>query len=129
MSAAAIRAVHGDDESMTRSVGPTIALDALPVSGVRLMHHGIAHLSFEDWVYFIFDHPAEGPQWYGAADALFWNGSAELTAEYVIRLSEIASTSSCSAAAAGVGGLSRCRAEHGAQLPDQLRPRRAHALS
>ena len=25
------------------------------------MHQAITHLSFADWVIFIFDHPAEGP--------------------------------------------------------------------
>ena len=40
------------------------------------MHGAITHLSFADWVYFIFDHPAEGPQWYWADDAPFWNGPA-----------------------------------------------------
>jgi hypothetical protein len=45
------------------------------------MPRGIDHLTFEDWVYFIFDHPAEGAQWYWAPDAPFWNGPAELTAE------------------------------------------------
>ena len=38
----------------------------------------ITHLSFADWVYFIFDHPAEGPQWYWANDAPFWNAFCEL---------------------------------------------------
>ena len=52
------------------------------------MHRAITHLSFADWVCFIFDHPAEGPQWYAAADAPFWNGPAALTAEYVSRLFE-----------------------------------------
>jgi hypothetical protein len=53
-----------------------------------MMHGRIAHLSFEDWVHFIFDHPSEGPQWYWAVDAPFWDGPAELTAEYVTRLFE-----------------------------------------
>jgi hypothetical protein len=53
-----------------------------------MMHGRIAHLSFEDWVHFIFDHPSEGPQWYWADDAAFWDGPAELTAEYVTRLFE-----------------------------------------
>ena len=25
------------------------------------MHQAIPHLSFADWVLFVFDHPAEGP--------------------------------------------------------------------
>ena len=52
------------------------------------MHRSITHLSFADWVYFIFDHPAEGPQWYWANDAPFWNGPSALTAEYVSRIFE-----------------------------------------
>ena len=52
------------------------------------MHRDIDHLTFEDWVYFIFDHPAEGPQWYCDAEAPFWNGPAELTAAYLTRLFE-----------------------------------------
>ena len=36
------------------------------------MQHAITHLSFADWVLFIFDHPAEGPQWYWG-DAPLWN--------------------------------------------------------
>jgi hypothetical protein len=50
------------------------------------VHRSITHLSFADWVYFIFDHPAEGPQWYWANDAPFWNGPSALTAEYVSRI-------------------------------------------
>jgi hypothetical protein len=34
-----------------------------------MVHRGIDHLGFEDWVYFVFDHPAEGPQWYWGDDA------------------------------------------------------------
>ena len=49
------------------------------------MQHAITHLSFADWVIFIFDHPAEGPEWYWG-DAPFWNAPAALTAEYVTRL-------------------------------------------
>ena len=52
------------------------------------MHRSITHLSFADWVYFIFDHPAEGRQWYWADDAPFWNGPSALTAEYVSRIFE-----------------------------------------
>ena len=51
------------------------------------MQHAITHLSFADWVLFIFDHPAEGPQWYWG-DAPSWNAPAALTAEYVTRLFE-----------------------------------------
>jgi hypothetical protein len=50
------------------------------------MSNAIDFLSFEDWVYFIFDHPAEGPEWHADPDAPFWNGPAALTAEYVTRL-------------------------------------------
>src|SRR5688572_17266052 len=53
-----------------------------------LMSKPIDHLSFEQWVYFIFDHPEEGPAWYADPDAPYWNGPAALTAEYVIRLFE-----------------------------------------
>jgi hypothetical protein len=52
------------------------------------MSKPIDHLSFEQWVYFIFDHPEEGPAWYADPDAPYWNGPAALTAEYVIRLFE-----------------------------------------
>ena len=55
---------------------------------VNRVHRSIAHLSFADWVYFIFDHPAEGPHWYSANDAPFWNGPSALTAEYVSRIFE-----------------------------------------
>jgi hypothetical protein len=48
----------------------------------------LTHLSFEDWVYFVFDHPAEGPEWHPDPEAPYWNGPAALTAEYVIRLFE-----------------------------------------
>ena len=52
------------------------------------MHRSIAHLSFADWVYFIFDHPAEGPHWYSANDAPFWNGPSALTAESCVQACE-----------------------------------------
>jgi hypothetical protein len=52
------------------------------------MSRGIDDLSFEDWVYFIFDHPTERPEWYWRDGAQFWNGPAELTAAYVTRLFE-----------------------------------------
>jgi hypothetical protein len=52
------------------------------------MAHGIKHLPFEDWLHFIFDHPTEGPEWYGHPDAPFWNGPPALTAQYVARLFE-----------------------------------------
>jgi hypothetical protein len=50
------------------------------------MTQELTFLPFEEWVYFIFDHPAEGPEWYADPDAPFWNGPAALTADYVIRL-------------------------------------------
>jgi len=52
------------------------------------MARAISHLTFEDWVYFIFDHPPEGPEWHSDPDAPYWNAPAPLTAEYVIRLFE-----------------------------------------
>src|SRR5215203_3519238 len=52
------------------------------------MTQELTFLTYEDWVYFIFDHPAEGPEWYADPDAPYWNGPAALTAEYVIRLFE-----------------------------------------
>jgi hypothetical protein len=55
---------------------------------VTRVHRSITHLSLADWVYFIFDHPVEGPQWYWANDAPFWNGPSALTAEYVSRIFE-----------------------------------------
>jgi hypothetical protein len=48
----------------------------------------LTYMSFEGWVHFIFDHPTEGPEWYSDPEAPYWNGSAALTAEYVIRLFE-----------------------------------------
>src|SRR5258707_7560559 len=54
----------------------------------REVPNGLTDLSYEDWVYFIFDHPAEGPQWYCDETAAFWNGPAKLTCEYVTRLFE-----------------------------------------
>ena len=56
--------------------------------GINRVPRGIDHLSFEDWVYFIFDHPAEGPEWYWGDEAPFWKASAELTAAYVTQLFE-----------------------------------------
>src|SRR5262245_50588529 len=52
------------------------------------MSHAMTDLSFEDWVVFIFDHPAEGPEWYWGDEAPYWNASAALAAEYVTRLFE-----------------------------------------
>ena len=52
------------------------------------LSHAIRYLSFEDWVSFIFDHPAEGPEWYAAPDAPYWNGSTALTANYLTTLFE-----------------------------------------
>src|SRR5262245_59169599 len=51
-------------------------------------HRGIDHLSFADWVSFVFDHPAEGPEWYWGDEAPFWNAPAKLNADYVTRLFE-----------------------------------------
>ena len=48
----------------------------------------IRYLSFEDWRLFIFDHPAEGPEWHADPAAPYWDGTAALTAEYVTRLFE-----------------------------------------
>jgi hypothetical protein len=52
------------------------------------MSKPIDYLSFEQWAYFIFDHPVEGPAWHADPDAPYWNGPAGLTAEYVTRLFE-----------------------------------------
>jgi hypothetical protein len=52
------------------------------------MSRPIKHLSFDDWLLFIFDHPAEGPEWYADPAAPYWNGPAALTAAYVTRLFE-----------------------------------------
>ena len=52
------------------------------------MSKPVDHLSFEQWVYFIFDHPAEGPAWHADPNAPYWDGPAALTAEYVFRLFE-----------------------------------------
>jgi hypothetical protein len=56
--------------------------------GIKRVPRGIDHLGFEDWVYFVFDRPAEGPQWYWGDEAPFWNAPAELTATYVTKLFE-----------------------------------------
>src|SRR6266550_4979755 len=56
--------------------------------GVKSVHRVIDYLSFEDWVYFVFDHPAEGPEWYRGNEAPFWNAPAELTPKYITRLFE-----------------------------------------
>jgi hypothetical protein len=48
----------------------------------------LTYLSFEEWVYFAFDHPAQGPEWHADPEAPYWNGPAALTAEYLIRLFE-----------------------------------------
>jgi hypothetical protein len=55
-------------------------------SGVTPSAGPIAHLSFEDWIHFIFDHRPDGPEWYAEVDAPYWNAPAALTAEYVTRL-------------------------------------------
>jgi hypothetical protein len=52
------------------------------------MSKPIHHLSFEQWVSFIFDHPPEGPAWHADPGAPYWNGPAGLTADYVTRLFE-----------------------------------------
>jgi len=52
------------------------------------MVSAISDSTFEDWAYFIFDHPAEGPEWHGDPDAPYWDAPAALTAEYVTRLFE-----------------------------------------
>ena len=48
----------------------------------------IRFLAFDDWVRFLFDHPAPGPEWYWEPDAPYWTGPADLTIEYVTRLFE-----------------------------------------
>jgi hypothetical protein len=52
---------------------------------VKSVHRVIDYLSFEDWVHFVFDHPAEGQEWYWGNEAPFWNAPAELTAKYITR--------------------------------------------
>ena len=52
------------------------------------MSDPITYLPFKEWVYFIFDHPTEGPEWYVDEAAPYWAGAAALTAEYLIRLFE-----------------------------------------
>ena len=52
------------------------------------MSEPIADLSFEDWTHFIFDRPAEGPEWHADPAAPYWSGSAGVTADYVTRLFE-----------------------------------------
>lgn len=48
----------------------------------------ITFLSFKEWIDFVFDHPATGPEWYWAEDAPYWDAPARLTTEYVTRLFE-----------------------------------------
>jgi len=52
------------------------------------MSKRLTFLSFEDWVRFIFDHEVGGPQWYFDPDAAFWDGPADLTADYITALLE-----------------------------------------
>jgi hypothetical protein len=48
----------------------------------------IAIESFAVWVRHLFDHPAEGPQWFAAPDAPYWAGTPDLTITWVTRLLE-----------------------------------------
>jgi hypothetical protein len=52
------------------------------------MGERLAFLSFEEWVRFVFDHAAEGPQWYFEPDAPYWVGAADVTVDYIKRLFE-----------------------------------------
>jgi hypothetical protein len=52
------------------------------------MAAGITYLPFEDWLYFIFDHPATGPEWYADPAAPYWDAPSALTAQHLIRLFE-----------------------------------------
>jgi hypothetical protein len=45
------------------------------------MERAIPHLSFADWVLFVFDHPAESPQWYWGEEAPFWNAPVGASGE------------------------------------------------
>lgn len=52
------------------------------------MAQRLTSLSFIDWLDFVFEHPASGPEWYWADDAPFWDGPPAMTADYVTRLFE-----------------------------------------
>ena len=52
------------------------------------MDKRLTFLPFEDWVKFIFAHEANGPQWYFAPNAPYWDGSPDLTVSYITRLFE-----------------------------------------
>jgi hypothetical protein len=45
-------------------------------------------LDYSEWIRHLFDHPAEGPQWYYDVDAPFWAGLPALTLAYMTRLFE-----------------------------------------
>jgi hypothetical protein len=52
------------------------------------MGERLTFLAFEDWVKFIFDRRAGGPQWYFEPDAPFWDGPADLTVTYLTQFFE-----------------------------------------
>src|SRR5205809_861398 len=45
---------------------------ASPGGEAASMGHGITDLPFEEWIYFIFDHPSEGPEWHVDPAAPYW---------------------------------------------------------
>lgn len=53
----------------------------------------LSSLGYDDWIRHIFDHPAEGPQWYFDPDAPFWDGPPALTLAHTTRLFETPVTS------------------------------------
>ncbi len=54
------------------------------------MGRRLTHLTFEQWLTYIFDHPVNESmlEWYWAADADWWDGPAALTVEFLTRAFE-----------------------------------------
>lgn len=48
---------------------------------------------FTRWLTHVFDHPGEGPEWFRASDAIFWQVSDAVTAACLVRAFETADTS------------------------------------
>ena len=50
----------------------------------------LSDLTFEEWIIFVFDHPAgdSRPEWYWDSEADWWNGPVAMTVEYLTRAFE-----------------------------------------
>jgi hypothetical protein len=53
----------------------------------------LTSLGYDEWIRHIFDHPAEGPQWYLDPDAPYWDGPAVLTLAHTTRLFQLSARS------------------------------------